>query len=389
MKKDDDKGLKNIKKSKLFLIIVSVAIVAVMISILHKTALPLAALPKNTFTPTETAVSETTNISKVDKLSNMIQSERAGKAEQNHKSQDIIECGPVNLDDSEQYEALIKAHLSSLNKAVLYEQKLIYALFGNYQTMASEDERLSLLFEFDTLYSKEPLVLMDALNLCAQSDHPKCTSDFVDYALSSDYQNAAMWLNAVMVHAAKGNDLAVLEIIAGLNKANVFNERYGERIAYFVDAMSSSEANKFDINLVSGIGIEAARSLSYAPITTWCKEGVKNSAKAAACLTLGQNMEKRAKVSINQAIGIAIQGIVYDAEQNDAALMELEKRRGLLYERDYEQINKAFDLFANDENRMKQWLQSIDSMGEYAAINMLVEDAIKVSQFIGEEYCGR
>ncbi|MFC4701286.1 hypothetical protein ACFO4O_14040 [Glaciecola siphonariae] len=312
--------------------------------------------------------------------------------------QSILQCGgdPVGYDedDHEQgdydkaYTNLVDRHLDSLSDSTLYEQKLAHALFAHWRANEDENKRLALLFEFEASYPGNSLVLMDILNLCAVNNHPQCTQEFIDYAVASDKQNGAMWFNAAMVYAAKQDNEAVLRMIEGLNASNIFNERFGERVLGFVDAMEASEANSFAANVLMGIGIDAARPVNYQSITHWCKTKVNNLQNAAACLTLGLNMEKRAKTMINRMIGSAIQGIVYKAEGNNEALARLEQTGNSYRDPSFAVgTNAAHNLFSNDEKRIRQWLKEIDSLGEHESQLMFIEDAIKVSEHMGQEYC--
>jgi hypothetical protein len=305
-------------------------------------------------------------------------------------SQDILVCGIEQQQQDEAYHVMVADYLSAFDNAVMYEQKLAYTLFGDYQTLANEADRFPLLINFDKSFPQTPLVLMDALNICATSLRPECTDEFVEYAISADYQNGAMWFNAALLHASKGNDDGVFEMIAGIEKANIFNERRGERITVFVDALSALPASHFASNLMHGLGVEAARTLGFAPITNWCKEGANEVQKASACLSLGRNMESRGKEAIFKLIGIAIQRFVYEAEQNFEAIEQLEQRSTSIrnmYEPD--DSAKTFDLLMNDEKRMRQWLVNIDSMGESAATQALIDEARKVSRYIGQAYCDK
>lgn len=303
-------------------------------------------------------------------------------------SQEILVCSAKSQGQDEAYYASIEDYLSSLNDAVLYEQKLAYALFGEFQTLKNEGERFQLLMEFDQSFPKTPLILMDALNICATSPRQACTDEFVNYALSADYENGAMWLNAAMIYASKGNDSAVLEMIAGIEKANVFNERRGERITVFVNALSAAPEPDFASNLMAGFGAEAARTIGYAPITNWCKQGANEAQIASACLSLGRSLDIRGTTSLSRLIGIAIQQLIYEGEQNSEAIEQLEQRAASL--RQVHQSGdaaKAFELFQNDGKRLRQWLANIDNIGENAATQALIDEAIEVSRFVGKAYC--
>lgn len=304
------------------------------------------------------------------------------------EQQSILQCDGDPWDYDEDYTSLVDSHLDSLDDSILYEQKLAYALFAHWRSKEVENKRLPLLFEFEANFPGNSLVLMDILNLCALNNHPQCTQEFIDYAISSDKQNGAMWFNAAIVYAAKQDDEAVLRMIKGLDASNIFNERFGERALGFVDAMEASPAKSFAANVVMGIGIDAARAINYQSITNWCKTGVTDPQKAAACLKLGLNMETRAKTMINRMIGSAIQGIVYEAEENNEALARLEQTRKSYSDPSFAaRSNAAHGLFLNDEKRIRQWLKEIDNVGERESQLILIEDAIEVSEHMGQKYC--
>lgn len=300
----------------------------------------------------------------------------------------IIECETELSLYSKDYIALVEQQINAFANSSVYDQKLTYALFSISKTWPDQKTRLDLLFDLDEQFPNESLVLMDTLNLCASNEHPKCTAEFVEYAIASDRQNGAMWLKALLVHASQGNDEAVLDSIAGLDKADLFSERYGARILQFADAVSSSKANSFGANVAYGIGVGAARMLSYDSITKWCSAGTDNVEKASACLTLGRNLEQRSPLMFTKQMGLAIQGIVYEGEQNTTALNELEKRSSALANTfDAKEADKAFNLLMRDEKFLKQWLTNIEAEGEVQAFQILVDEAIKVSHYVGEAFC--
>jgi hypothetical protein len=380
-------------KVKLIVLLFSFAISVLFLTLYVKLALPENSLANHAVIETKqnTLSHGNTHSPGHQKSTTSVNTKHANSQKENNINERyIVNCESELSLMAPEYRAVLNKQVMSFASSPLREQKLVYALFSLSPALTEKIDRLELLFSFDKNFPNEPLILMDALNLCAGSKNAKCTDEFINYAIQADPQNGAMWLHALAVFASQGEDSKMFEAISRLEKANIFNERYSERILRFTDVMETSEANNFSLNLEYAIGVEAARFMSYSPVVQWCKEGVADIRKSSACLTLGRNIAERSSLALPKLIGLALEEFVYEHESNSLALFELEEQRQrILSPLNNDETTLAFSLLRRDEKSLRLWLANIESIGESQALKALVEEAIKVSHYVGEAYCNK
>jgi len=297
----------------------------------------------------------------------------------------IVECESKSLIKEEGNIESQQQYLKSLYNSTSQDRRLEYAL---YAELPEDKSKRDLLLEYNEEFPNNPLVMMEALHLCNNSSKNKCDKNFVDTAIASDKNNGAMWLQSVFYFASQGNDEDIVKSISGLVKTSLFNERHGERIRRYAQALAGSSIPDFYTNVASGIGIEAARAAGYSHIVSWCRKGRDDIEKANACLSLGRNLEKRSKILLSQLVGIAIQNLIHEAVGNTELIQLLEIKKEQL--KKYwmsEQFMKASSLMFHDEKLLRNWLNNLDEIGEVESLNVLIEEAISLSQTKGLSLC--
>ena len=197
-----------------------------------------------------------------------------------------------------------------------------------------------------------------------------------------------MWLHAVSLFAASGNDKEVVKSISELTKASVFNERRGERIKLYVQAVEGLSTTDFYSNVINGIGVDAARGAGYSPIFHRCKAGINDLVKMSACVDLGHNLEKRSSTIFSQLAGIALQKIIYKAQGDNKQYRVLENENEHLREfMESELVFNASFLKFYDEELLRNWLNNLDVIGDLESSRRLVEEAISLSKNKGSVVC--
>ncbi|MBO1255521.1 hypothetical protein J3L16_07480 [Alteromonas sp. 5E99-2] len=294
----------------------------------------------------------------------------------------IIECDLEDSLEDDGHVDIQQQYLNSLFNSTSQDRLLEYALFA---VPPKEQSRFDLLLEYNREFANEPLVLMEILSLCSSA---KCTKNFIDAAIDSDKENGAMWLYAVSFFATSGNDEEVLKAILELGRTSFFNERRGERIKLYAQAVEGLTATDFYSNVINGIGVDAARAIGYSPIFDWCKAGINDLAKMNACVELGHNLEKRSSTIFSQLAGIALQKIIYKAQGDNKQYRFLENENEYLRDSmESEQVFKASLLMFYDEELLRNWLNNLDVMGDLESSKILVEEAILISKSKGSAAC--
>lgn len=284
-----------------------------------------------------------------------------------------FDCLPIKslLDEPNLEE--IKNHFNSYKNNINNSNPLLYSLFAK---PASGESRLDLLFNYYNNEPYHPVVTLELISSCIKSEDERCNADFVYQAIAKDSNNGAIWYAAISYFAENHNDDAVLNAIDSLEKTSIFNERYGEKVLLYTDAMAGFTGTSFGMNAVLGIG-ESFSIIPWArPVTNWCKANSLDQLRNDACLVLGRQIEKRANTLLSQFIGIALQGIAYNAIGNISAANETDKRRDSLTQSTKKFSSQAVDIMLLlDERLMRSYLTNLDQYGEVQAQLKTVEDA--------------
>ncbi len=281
----------------------------------------------------------------------------------------ILGCLPEFSFDEEARKGSIDQYFQSLSEA----EPLYYALYAN----PPEDEsKLDLLFDYYNHLPNNPIVSIDLISSCVSSLDNRCTNDFVKGAIASDSKNGAAWVSAISFYAATGNTLGILDSIDALTKTSIFNERFGEKSLLYAQALEGSPSNHFNVNALAGIGMAATSFPAYSPITQWCEQGLDEPEKVNACLILGEQLETRSKTLISQAIGMALQDMVFKSQGNTEAVRLIEKKRKeLTLSSDNDLYKKAFIMLILDERLLRSWMNNLDIYGEIESQRLLEDEA--------------
>jgi hypothetical protein len=286
---------------------------------------------------------------------------------------DFLACLPDFFSDEEVLRKDIDQYLQSLENSFSEAEPLYYAL---YAPPPEGESKLDLLFDYYNHLPSSPILSMDLISSCVNSQDKRCSIDFVTNAIASDSKNAAIWVSAISFYAAKGDDSKVLGTIAALEKTSFFNERYGEKALLYAQALEGSSSNNFLMNAIAGIGKAASSFPPYSPITQWCKQHLDEASKANACLTLGEQLETRSKTLMSKAIGVALQEIVFKSQGNIEAIQLIEqKRKELMPSSENDAYQKASMMLMLDERLFRSWLNNVDFYGEVESQQLLVEEA--------------
>lgn len=292
------------------------------------------------------------------------------------KSEDygIFACLPEISFDEEARRENISQQFKSLSDSFTKAEPLYYAL---YATPPEGETKLDLLFDYYDKLPNNPIVSMDLISLCVNSQDKRCSIDFIAEATDSDGKNGAIWVNTISFYAAKGDSSKVLDSIYSLERTSLFNERFGEKALLYAQALEGSSSSNFNTNAIAGIGKSASTFPTYSPIIQWCEQNLDESDKANACLTLGEQLETRSKTQISKAIGIALQSMVFKSQGNtDAVQLSDKKRKELTPNSENDLYQKASIMLMLDERLMRGWLNNLDFYGEVESQQLLVEEAV-------------
>ena len=291
----------------------------------------------------------------------------------------IVECNSELQIDGDKYFESQQQFLQSLSSSNHQDKQLAYTLFSEPEKGKS---KLDLLMEYNEHFPNNSIALMEALSICSYDlENKLCNQHLVDIAIDSNKNNGAMWLQATLFYISKGDDQKAIDSIRELAKSSFYDEKFGEKMKIFTQALEGSETNNFAINVITGLGVVAANFSSMSKLVAWCKDETNDPDKVNACLQLGSNLASRSKTTLNQMIGLSIQQSIFDAEGNNKAYqIAEEKKQKMMSVIQTEDYLKAYFLMLQDERLLRHWLNNIDTLGESESSILLVEEAITLSQ---------
>jgi hypothetical protein len=311
------------------------------------------------------------------------QQPKTALVEETSNEGNIVECSLESFVEAEEDIEAQLQHFQSLSSSTSQDRQLEYILFAQLP----DKSKLELLLEYNDKFPNNSLALMETVSLCTLISNSKCNKSLIDAAIASDKDNGAMWFHSALFFASKSDDDGVLTSISELIKTPFFNEKYGERIKLYAQALEGTGAYDFHTNIVGGIGVEAARPSPFNHIFKWCKES-ETITKINACLQLGINLEKRSKTGMSQLLGMHMQKLIFKAEGNIELAHSLEEASETLMKPLYsKEFKKASSLMFHNEKLLRHWLDNLDLIGEVESAEVLIDEAIYISQEKGTHLC--
>ncbi|QDP00818.1 hypothetical protein [Thalassotalea sp. PS06] len=303
---------------------------------------------------------------------------------------EILACLPELFEDAEDRKEKLQQHFEDYEKKRVDAAKrhLSNADAFNYSLFAPPPEgktRLDLLMEYHQQFPGNPLISVDIINACIGAEDERCSDSLIDDLVSADSNNGAPHVSATIFYASKGEDDKVIEHIKHIEQASTFNERYGERVLTYAQALAGAEIGDFRLAAYEGIG--AVPFLSYKPVFDWCEKGLEQAAISDACISLGAELTDRGKTLISWHMGLGLQKKIYEALDNEEIVTALEREKQSFYQRRdaNANTNTAISLMMLfDERLLRRWFENIDVHGEVESHAMMQEEATYLYETQGD-----
>ncbi|WP_394129358.1 hypothetical protein [Shewanella maritima] len=261
--------------------------------------------------------------------------------------------------------------MQRLAESTLESDRLAYAMFNQDQPGLKPDP--DTLFELFENGSDNPLLAKELIQQCTQIQDARCTNELIELAISKDKYNGAIWIEAINYYAKNDNDEAVLAAIDSLLSAPGYNERWGEKLIYYVNAMAAQGVD-VRMSTIDAIGKSAATMFGGSALE-WCK-AQHQVRSLQACERLGQTMFDRGRTKITKAIGVGILQNFYEAQGDTQAVDELRQKFKESYKPKLQSNQSVTSLMQLlDERLLLSWLNGLDTLGELKAHQLMSEEA--------------
>jgi len=320
----------------------------------------------------ELEANQTFNSSPSVKMTNTYLTEESSEKEY------IVDCSTEqNINDKKfnDYQQSADSHFDSLPKSNSKKHLLEYTLFGS---LPDGKTRHDLLINYNKTFPRDTFILQQIINSC---DESLCTPNFIHEIIEQDKNNGAIWLELLHYNLSINDDERILNSINELVKSSFYDGLQMKKVKIYIKSLEHTKNNNLYYNMIIAFGNEAMNLPAYAPLVQWCRDNINSILIADACVQLGTYLEVDSKSLIDQAIGLALQEIVFDSQGNSELFNRAKiKRENLTSYAKSEQFLKASSLAIFDEQLMWDWLNNNDYYGEAKAARLLIEEAVARSK---------
>jgi hypothetical protein len=266
-------------------------------------------------------------------------------------------------------------YFKSLSSSDLPDDQLAHVFFSD---LGDDASKISQLLALQRL--QHPLIGLELIRLCTVNNaNSSCSDALIEQITQIHKDDSQMWLQAVHFYAKKefaekgAQNAKIVNAIEQSTQGNYASAYFYEHVNLYTQSLENSEIGNYTINAVSAVGIYAAKILPYQPVTDWCKSAIStNNAKhTQACLTLGRQWEQYSPDSIDKMIGLAVQQLVYKAE-NNVELAQLIEDKKQAYG-DYD--GRDADIIFQNERLLRAYINGYQVLGEHGSL-MSLEDEV-------------
>ncbi|TLU67732.1 hypothetical protein FE810_01940 [Thalassotalea litorea] len=310
-----------------------------------------------------------------------LQNERGSSFEIDDAEPDFLDCLPESMYGHEDRKTKFQKYIEIYeSKRILAREKqltsakpLHYALFA---TPPENKTRFDLLIEHHVKHPGNPIVSNDIIIACIGSKDTRCRESLISELLISDSNNAALYFSAVLFFLSKGVDEEAIAHIELMEQASFFNERFGERVLIYTQALKGAEVSDFSLNVSDGLVFNFQNVPLVSPIIKWCKANSDDVIRSEACLVLGDQLFDRSKSTFNRTVGTTLQSIVYESKGNSEGLATSVKNRNRLRQDNMSTArDESFIMLHFDEGLARKWLEYMDIYGEIQSKTLLKDEA--------------
>jgi len=309
------------------------------------------------------------------------------QAEKTQNDVTISECeSPANPDDllSDKYfdEKIIdltnntEKLINILEQSIDVDSLIAHALITGSNDIGTLTEKFKVL---NNDYPNNLLVSYDLLSSCTTAESA-CERSIIDEGITLDSQNGAVWLLSSLYELNNNNiELATTSLLEAAN-APVYEEYWGEHFSVFESALSQAGAGNDLPVQIAAMGYVASAPLpNFNVLVNFCKNTHLNRGDILeACLSMGRQLVNSKSTMLSHFIGFSLQEAVYKKQNNETQISQVSTVRKELL-KTIGLSEKANNLAWQSSQRTYDWIQQIKTMGELAATEYIVDEAIKLS----------
>ncbi|KPV95495.1 hypothetical protein AN214_02413 [Pseudoalteromonas sp. P1-9] len=277
---------------------------------------------------------------------------------------DFLAWGGEGLDKS------INKFVNSAGNLSDETSQLIYSVFS---IANSSEERIERLNSALASGAQHPIIALNFIKYCSHTDSELCSEEAIEKAIQLDFQNGAIWLQSAIYFSKHNNEAKVIESLQELLQANFYNERYGEQIVFYAEALEAELGLSFNLGVIAGIGHAASQPYTFRYLTKWCKDKSDDVIGSDICIKASNDIQLRATTSISKMVGNSIQYEIFSSRGDKESLEDLEKQKIDNYPKG---LSKDIELMLMlDPQLAYKYFTMFDLLGEGSTQSMIMKDS--------------
>ena len=248
--------------------------------------------------------------------------------------------------------------------------QLIYSVFSRVN---SSEERIERLNSAIASGAQHPIIALNFIKYCSDTDSELCNVEAIEKAIQLDYHNGAIWLNAAIYFSKHNNEAKVIESLQKLLQANFYNERYGEQIVFYAEALEAELGLSFNLGALGGLGHSASQPFNFRYLTQWCKGKSEDVLVSDICISTSNDIRLRAKATSTKMYGNSIQYEIFSSRGDNESMENSETQMFNIYPKGF---SKDIELMLMlDPQLAYQYFTMFDLLGEGSTQSMIMKDS--------------
>ncbi len=220
------------------------------------------------------------------------------------------------------------------------------------------------------------------LNACIKfANHPVCTPQIVDRALTLDRDNAAIWALVASLRYTQGNTYGAVVALDAANAAPDFNDYFQEQLTLIKAAIPEAQEPYYSFlyrqafNNALPMLINDYSSMN--PLSEMCRNETSNNPRLAnACLNYGIRLAEQASSLAGKVMGGGIQYSAYFGQGNDSETRRIQlENRNRIRAMSRREVRLSNNLRDYDGQLFIYWYDQVILHGEQQSIENLVAEA--------------
>lgn len=289
----------------------------------------------------------------------------------NDEQYGIFACIPDFLAwDGERLDNSINEFQNSAGSLRDESSQLIYSVFSRVN---SSEERIERLHFAIASGAQHPIIALNFIKYCSDTDSELCNVEAIEKAIQLDYHNGAIWLNAAIYFSKHNNEAKVIESLQKTVQANFFNERYGEQIVFYGEALEAELGLSFNLGALAGFGYVITQPNSLNHLGNWCNDNSADDLVFDICLSASSDIFLRANSTLTKMLANGIRHKLFSSREDNASLERIEKQGVDNYPKG---LTKDIELMLMlDPQLAYQYFTMLDLLGEGSTQSMIMKDS--------------